>query len=83
VDYTSVQSHQGGNPAGVLVREVVPNSPADRARMQPDMIIRSVNGRPVRTPAEFYQEMDRAGGAAEVEYLSAEGNPERVTLEQR
>lgn len=40
-------------PAAVVVTEVAPNSPAQEARLQPGDFITHVNGKPVRTPAEF------------------------------
>ncbi len=47
---------------GVLVTEVEPDSPADRAGLLPDTIITHVNGQPVRDPAEFYSAMEVAKG---------------------
>lgn len=40
-------------PAAVVVTEVAPDSPAQEARLQPGDFITHVNGKPVRTPAEF------------------------------
>ena len=42
-------------PQGVAIREVAPDSPADKARLQVDAVITQVNGKPVTTPAEFYE----------------------------
>jgi S1-C subfamily serine protease len=88
VDYTSLLSQRGpffdwsrGPPDGVIIREVLPSSSADKARLQPDKIITQVNGRPVTSPAEYYQEMAKAGERAELTFLDSEGRPERVTLD--
>jgi S1-C subfamily serine protease len=91
VDYTSVLAQRnpflhrwGRGPAdGVAIREVVPGSPADRARLQPDKIITHVNGEAVLSPAEFYREMARAGNRVELTYLNSRNSPERITLEQK
>jgi S1-C subfamily serine protease len=85
VDYASVlgQLRGGEIPRGVAVREVVPGSPADRARLQPDAVITAVNDHEVKTPAEFYREMDRAAGPVDLTYLNASGNPETVRLQGR
>lgn len=55
-------------PEGVAIREVLPGSAAANARLQPDMIIKQVNGRPVSTPAEFYREMEKANGSVKLTY---------------
>jgi serine protease Do len=83
VDYTSIltQRGQGLVPEGVMVREVVPGSAADKAGLAADRIITAVNGRKVTTPAEFYRET-APSAAAEVELtlFRHEGGPQRVTL---
>jgi serine protease Do len=90
VDYTSLLSQRApilmlgrGPPAGVIIREVISNSPADKARLQPDKIITAVNGRPVASPADYYREMEKAEGRANLTVLDSEGRPERVSLELR
>ena len=91
VDYTSVlaqrnpfQQRWGQGPAeGVAIREVVPGSPADRARLQPDKIVTHVNGKRVTRPAQFYQEMARTGNKVELTFLTSQGRPERIALEQK
>jgi S1-C subfamily serine protease len=84
VDYTSVLSPRTrGIPEGVLVREVLPGSAADRAKLQVETVITRVNNQAVSTPAEFYQEMDRAAGPVELTFLNPDGNDERVTLETK
>src|SRR5207244_4622644 len=61
VDYTSLLAQVPADPrlglnipAGVLIREVVPGSPAGKARLQMDRVITQVNDRRVTTPTEFY-----------------------------
>jgi S1-C subfamily serine protease len=91
VDYTSVLAQRNpfqprwgqGPPEGVAIREVVSGSPADRARLQPDKIISHVDGKLVRTPAEFYQAMARAGNRVELTFLNSQNRRERLTLEQK
>jgi S1-C subfamily serine protease len=40
---------------GVVITEVEPGSPADKAGLKPGQIIRSVEGKPLRSPREFRQ----------------------------
>jgi serine protease Do len=63
VDYTSTLVRGGFSkeiPRGVLVREVQKRSQAEAARLQ-DAVILKVDGQEVRTPAEFYEKMDKKG----------------------
>jgi S1-C subfamily serine protease len=86
VDYTSLLCQprsEGPIPAGVLIREVLTDTPADRAHLQTDTVITRVNNRPVLTPSEFYREMDGARGPIELTYLSPEGREDRVTLDSK
>jgi len=55
-------------PEGVLIREVLPGSPAFQAGLQPDMIIKKVNHKRVTNPTEFYREMEKAAGPVELTY---------------
>jgi serine protease Do len=80
---TSVPPWLTGVPEGVLIREVQPKSPADRAQLQVDKIITKVNGTKVLTPAEFYREMDRAAGKVELSLLTETGGEETVTLDAK
>jgi serine protease Do len=83
VDYASIVARQSREiPAGVAIREVVPHSPADRARLQPGKVIKRVNGRAVTTPAEFYDAMKRAGRKVELTVLDFSGQQEEtITIE--
>ncbi len=63
VDYTSTAVQRVPAPEiarGVLVREVQKGSQAEAARLQ-DAVILKVDGQEVRTPAEFYEKMDKKG----------------------
>jgi serine protease Do len=90
VDYTSVLAQRGATPPwgpatpdGVVIREVVPGSPADKAQLQADKLITHVNSRRVTTPAEFYEAMAQADGRAELTVLDSRGRPERVTIDTK
>lgn len=68
-------------PEGVVIREVLPGTAAANARLQPDMVIKRVNGRTVTTPAEFYGEMQKAKGPVELTYGTLrDGGENRVTI---
>jgi serine protease Do len=66
---------------GVLVREVVPGSGADKARLQPDKVITHVNGQRVRTPAEYYAAVAKTGDKLELTTLDSRGREVELTLE--
>jgi len=88
VDYTSILSQQPRPgrphiPPGVVIREVVPNSSADKVQLQADKIITRVNEQPVTTPNEFYAAMENARGPIELQIQDIEGRVERITLENR
>ncbi len=85
VDHASLAVQRGGGfttviPEGVLIREVEPDSPADRASLQPDKIISHVNGKPVMSPREFYRVLADVRGDVELTVRKAEGGFDRVTL---
>jgi serine protease Do len=83
VDWTSTRAQLWRNiPEGVVIREVAPNSAADKARLQPDMVITRVNNRQVTEPAEFYAEMAKAKGPVELTFLTSDLREDRVTLEK-
>ena len=84
VDYVSILSQRIGLarlPQGVAVREVLPDSPADKARLQTDYIITQVNGRPVTTPAEYYDAMAKTAGPVELTVTNLEGREDVVKLD--
>jgi serine protease Do len=88
VDYASILYQKLGSPVflraipeGVMIREVVPGSPADSARLQEDKIIREVNGHKVSTPDEFYREMRMAAGTVDLTVANTDGPPYAVKLD--
>jgi S1-C subfamily serine protease len=88
VDYTSLLAQREdvpfrwrGIPEGVLIREVVPDSPAAWANLQKDRVITRVNGQRVTTPAEFYEKMAKASGTVELTLQSGRGPEEHITLD--
>jgi serine protease Do len=91
VDYTSVLVQRPMGPFGrqpildgVAIREVLPNSPADKAGLQKDKIIQEVNGQRVRTPKDYYAAMAKAGGEVELKVLSFDGRQsESVRIENK
>jgi S1-C subfamily serine protease len=52
---------------GVVVTEVEPGSPADRAGLKPSQIIRSIEGKTLRSPREFLQFVAGLHGPVNVE----------------
>lgn len=72
------------HPEGVRVLDVLPGSPAEKLGIQSGNVIRSVNGRPVRTRADLASALDEAGlfvaldvegphGTREVEWTGLRG----------
>jgi serine protease Do len=83
VDYTSILAQRAARqdvPVGVAIREVVPDSPADKARLQIDSVITRVNGKAVTKPAEFYEAMAKASGAVELTVVNLEDREDRIVL---
>ncbi len=91
VDYTSIKLQRDpflnfnrSVPEGVVIREVIPNSPADEALLQPDKIITHVNGRLVTTPKQYYEQiMLSPGKKVELTVLNSENRFVQVTLEEK
>ena len=84
VDYVSILAQRVGLqqlPQGVAIRAVAPDSPADKARLQVDYIITSVNGQPVTTPAEFYAAVAKADGPIDLMVTNLEGREDHVKLD--
>lgn len=67
-------------PEGVLIREVVRDSPADRAELQTNDVITHVQGKAVTTPAAYYAAMMQVGKQAEITVVGSDRNERRVTL---
>jgi S1-C subfamily serine protease len=69
---------------GVVIREVVPNSPADKVGLQKDKIIAEVNGQKVHTPKDYYAAMAKAGGEVDLTVLSFDGRQaDHVKIENK
>jgi serine protease Do len=89
VDYTSLLAQPTlpfgfhGIPEGVLIREVIPNSAAERAQLQVDKVISKVGTIPVQTPSEFYQAMADAKAPVVLTLRGSDGREERVTLDNK
>jgi serine protease Do len=90
VDWLSLLSQRAPFPflrqplpaRGVLIREVLPGSPADKAHLQPDKVITHVGPTPVNTPAEYYKAMAGAKGTVELTVLSSDGaRSEKVKID--
>ncbi len=83
VDYASILAQRIGAqevPQGVAIREVAPDSPADKARLQVDTVVTRVNGKLVTTPAEFY-ETAKAAGSLDLVVTNLEGREYHVMLD--
>lgn len=90
VDYVSISPQR--NPfwnwsrlplEGVLVREVIPDSPAARAKLQPDKVITKVNGTTVSSPADYYALVAKAGDVVELTTLDSQGRSVDLTLKEK
>ena len=79
VDHASIVARQNHEiPVGVAIREVIPDSPADRARLQSGKVIKRVNGKVVTSPTEFYRAMEGAGRKIELTILDFAGQQEET-----
>jgi serine protease Do len=65
---------------GVVVREVLPGTPADKAHLQPGQLITQVNGKDVTSPADFYRAVDAAGDRVRLTAPSDDNPRETVEL---
>lgn len=91
VDHTSILTQRTpfhnirrATPVGVVVREVVPESPADYARFDTSKVITHVNGRRVTSPAEYYLEVARTPDKkVELTFLTSDDQPAKRTLEEK
>jgi serine protease Do len=87
VDYSSVLSQRSVGPKipdGVVIREVVSGSAAQRIDLlQVDRLITQVNGTPVNTPAEFNKMMRQSGHTAQLTVETPEHGPVQVSLDLR
>lgn len=86
VDYTTLLVMQPPRlarvPAGVLVSEVQPGTPSALAQLKPGEVITHVNGRPVTSPAAFYQAVATLAGPIELQLYNfgSQEPPAKVVL---
>ena len=84
VDFSSTLSIDTNPPEGVLIRDIDAGSAADKKLKawadRAKLIVASVNGKPVLTPAEFYRE---AAGKSTVELDIVEAGPDATTARQK
>jgi serine protease Do len=87
VDHTSVLAQkpprQPSIPPGVMVSDVKPNSPAERAFFKPGDVITHVNRVAVNTPAAFYAQLPESSNPLELTLYNFSGpgaEPTRVIL---
>jgi serine protease Do len=70
VDYTSLLAQRPYSlraiPPGVMISEVQANSTAATAQLKVGEVITHVNGVPVNSPADFYLQVNRLAGRAEL-----------------
>jgi serine protease Do len=89
VDHASILNQRNPFPAarllpeGVVIREVVPGSPADAALLQPDKLITHVNGRQVTTPAEYNAALAKMGRSVTLTIVNPEGQADEITLNEK
>jgi serine protease Do len=83
VDWTSTAINPAvGIEEGVVIREVVPGSPASTANLQQGMIIRRVGPHKVSSPAEFYDAMKQVNGPTELTLVRrSERAEEHITID--
>jgi serine protease Do len=87
VDYLSALSVDDKTPEGVIVRDLDQNSPAEKQlkewKDRSALVVVAVDGKAVRTPAEFYSEAkDKRSVALDIVELNRESEPvrKRITL---
>jgi S1-C subfamily serine protease len=87
VDYLSALSVDASTPEGVVVQELDQNSPAEKHlkewKDRATLIVVAVNGKVVRTPAEFYEEAKgKRSVALDIVEVNRESEPvrKRITL---
>jgi serine protease Do len=69
-------------PAGVVVREVLRGSPAEKANIQVDQVITRVNGRDVLTPKDYYDAVAAGSGPLVLTFKTVQGE-ETKKLDRR
>jgi serine protease Do len=83
VDYVSVLSQRSiGStiPDGVVISQIVPGEPADKANLKPDQVIIAVNGIRVTTPDEFEKAAAQFEDRMQLTVINADRREETITL---
>ncbi len=65
---------------GVLISKVIPGSPADRAGLEPGMLIMEVNRTPVRNTKEFFKALKKSEKSKRVLLLVYDGEYTRYVI---
>jgi S1-C subfamily serine protease len=75
------EQHMRGIQSGALVSEVLPNSPAQTAGLKVDDLITAVDGRPVTSPASFYEAVRPLRGPVELTLTDLDGRTRTVRID--
>ena len=88
VDYSSLLAQRPfgigqwgrGVPDSVLIKDVIPGSPADIAKLQSGKLISRVDNTPVSNPAEFYKAMAKAIDSVALTIIQTDGVQQEVVV---
>ncbi|MFZ9860997.1 MAG: trypsin-like peptidase domain-containing protein [Gemmataceae bacterium] len=88
VDYTSLLAQRPfglnpwnrGIPLGVLIKEIVPGSSAEVAKLQPGKVISRIGNKSLVTPEDFYNAMKVAGNKVGITVTQTDGSEEQIEL---
>jgi serine protease Do len=90
VDHSSILTQRNpfpglgrAQPDGVVIREVIPGGPADKALLQPDKLITHVDDTPVPTPAAYLAAILKAGPSVRLTVVNGEGRSDQITLTEK
>ena len=80
--FLGVSMHGRAEPGGVTLDQVFPDTPAARAGLKPGDRVVGLNGRPVRSPSDLTDRLDRTA-AGEAVALDVVQNTSRRTVSVR
>ena len=88
VDYSSILSQRPlgvalwgrGVPDSVLIKDVLPGSPADNAKLQSGKLISKVDQTSVSSPVEFYKAMEKIGDSVALTIVQIDGVSQEVVI---
>ena len=88
VDYSSLLAQRPfgvnqwgrGVPDSVLIKDVLPGSPADIAKLQSGKLISRVDNTPVSSPAEFYKAMAKVIDSVALTIIQTDGVQQEVVV---